>query len=1041
MSNNTDSHPDLISPGEIKPASLELETVRKKLAGSTGPRYWRTLQELADQPAFGELLQREFPRGAGEWLDPVSRRGFLKLAGASMALAGLAGCTKQPIEQILPYVRQPEYLVPGKPMFFATAMPFAGYAHPLLVETHEYRPTKIEGNPQHGACQGATDLFAQASILDLYDPDRSINITYKGEPRPWGEFLGSIRGRVLYHNSNQGAGLRFLTGATSSPTFGSQMRAIQQLFPQSKWHRWEPVHRDGAREGSKLAFGAYYDPIYKFQAADVVVSLDGDFLSGSWFPGFVRYARDFMSRRKDPEKGMNRLYVAESAPTTTGAKADHRIPARNSDIENIARALAAKVGVAGGGAGQLSADQQKWVDAAAADLTQHKGKGIVVPGVFQSPAVNALAHAMNAALGNVGQTVAYIDPVEIDPPEHTQSIRELAADMNAGKVETLIIMGGNPVYDAPADLEFGSALEKLVGDQKNMVIQLAIYKNETTDFATWHVPQAHYLESWGDARSFDGAVTLMQPMIAPLYGGTSANEFIAIFTDEPSTSGYDLVRAYWRSQHTGDDFEAWWRRSLHDGYIADSAFPAKQVTAKLGAVPAPAASSNEIEVIFRPDPTIYDGAFVNNAWLQETPKPLSRNTWDNVAYISPAMAQRFGFFVLETDGIAKSDSESDINRDHQSDAQNVIEITVSGRKVRVPVWPQPGHPDQAVTLFLGYGRKKTGNVGTGAGYDAYSVRSAGAQYTASGSIELTKDQWDIAITQGHFTMDTREPVKQASLEEFLKNKEFAHNPEEEPKKGDTLYPDYREKGWYKANAWGMAIDLNSCVGCQACSVACYAENNISVVGKAQVQRGREMMWIRIDTYYAGDPANPSVYFQPLPCMQCEDAPCEGVCPVGATVHSTEGLNDMVYNRCVGTRYCSNNCPYKVRRFNFMLFADYTTPVLKLGRNPDVTVRSRGVMEKCTYCIQRITAARIDAEEQNRVKNGRIDIRDGEIKTACQQACPADAIIFGDINDPNSRVAQLKAQTRNYSVLAEVNTRPRTTYIAAVNNPNPELEKA
>ncbi|HET9791258.1 MAG TPA: 4Fe-4S dicluster domain-containing protein, partial [Candidatus Angelobacter sp.] len=550
-----------------------------------------------------------------------------------------------------------------------------------------------------------------------------------------------------------------------------------------------------------------------------------------------------------------------------------------------------------------------------------------------------------------------------------------------------------------------------------------------------------YLESWGDARSFDGAVTLMQPMIAPLYDGRTANEFIAIFTDEPSTSGYDLVRAYWRSQHTGDDFEAWWRRSLHDGYIADSAFAPKQVAAKLGAVPAPPASSNGIEIIFRPDPTIYDGAFVNNAWLQETPKPLSRNTWDNVAYISPAMAQRFGFFVLETDGIAKSDSESDVNRDHQSDAQNVIELTVDGRKVKVPVWPQPGHPDQAVTLFLGYGRKKTGNVGTGAGYDAYSVRSAGAQYTASGSIELTKDHWDIAITQGHFTMDTREPVKAGSLQEFLKNKDFAHNPEEEPKTEDTLYPDYREKGWYKGNAWGMAIDLNSCVGCQACSVACYAENNISVVGKEQVQRGREMMWIRIDTYYAGDPANPSVYFQPLPCMQCEDAPCEGVCPVGATVHSTEGLNDMVYNRCVGTRYCSNNCPYKVRRFNFMLFADYTTPILKLGRNPDVTVRSRGVMEKCTYCIQRITAARINAEEQNRVKNGRIDIRDGEIKTACQQACPADAIIFGDINDPNSRVAQLKAQERNYSLLAEVNTRPRTTYIAAVNNPNPELEKA
>jgi len=1043
MSNNTDSHPHLISPSEIKAASMELETVRAKLAAAKGPKYWRTLQELSDQPAFGELLQREFPRGAGEWLDPVSRRGFLKLAGASMALAGLAGCTKQPLEQILPYVRQPEYLVPGRPIFFATAMPFNGYAHPLLVETHEFRPTKVEGNPQHGACLGATDLFAQASVLDLYDPDRSINITFKGEPRPWGEFLGSIRGRVLYHKANQGSGLRFLTGATSSPTFGSQMKAIQQLFPQSKWHRWEPVHRDSARAGSKAAFGAYYDSIYKFDAADVVVSLDGDFLSGSWFPGFVRYARDFMSRRKDPAKGMNRLYVAESAPTTTGAKADHKIPARNSEIENIARALAAKVGVAGAGGGQLSPDQQKWVDAAAAELMQHKGKGIVVPGVFQSASVNALAHAMNAALGNAGQTVTYIDPVEIDPVEHAQSIRELADDINAGKVETLIILGGNPVYDAPADLEFGQALEKLVSDQNRMMVQLAIYKNETSNFATWHVPMAHYLESWGDARSFDGAVSLIQPMIAPLYDGKSANEIVAIFTDQPSASGYDLVQAYWRSQHPGEDFEGWWRRSLHDGYIADSAFPTKQVAAK-GAIPPPqvahvAGGEGEFaEIIFRPDPTIFDGSFVNNPWLQETPKPLSRSTWDNVAYISYDMAHRMGFYELEQGTIAESDPDSHVNRDHQSDAQNVIEVTVAGRKVKVPAWPQPGHPDHAVTLYLGYGRKKTGSVGTGAGYDAYSVRPVAEQYSGSGTLQLTKEHWDIAITQGHFTMDTRDPVKTASLEEFQKNPQYAHNLPEEPREDESLYPDFREKGWYQGNAWGMAIDLNSCVGCQACSVACYAENNISVVGKEQVQRGREMMWIRIDTYYAGDPANPSVYFQPLPCMQCENAPCEGVCPVGATVHSTEGLNDMVYNRCVGTRYCSNNCPYKVRRFNFLLYADYDTPVKKLGRNPDVTVRSRGVMEKCTYCIQRITAARINAERQDREHNGRIDIRDGEIKTACQQACPADAIIFGDINDPNSRVAKMKAQTRNYSLLAEVNTRPRTTYIAEVRNPNPEL---
>ncbi|HYX54036.1 MAG TPA: TAT-variant-translocated molybdopterin oxidoreductase [Candidatus Limnocylindrales bacterium] len=1036
MSNNSDSHPGLIPASEIKPASMELEAVRKKLADAKGPKYWRTMEELVDQQAFGDLLEREFPRQASEWLDPVSRRGFLKLAGASLALAGLTGCTKQPLEQILPYVRQPEELVPGRPIYYATAMPFNGHALPLLVETHEFRPTKVEGNPQHQASLGSADLFAQASILDLYDPDRSVGVTYKGEPRPWGEFLGSIRGRVQYHKSNQGAGLRFLTGAVASPTLGSQMRAVLQLFPQAKWHRWEPIHRDGIRQGSKAAFGNYYDPIYKFASADVVVSLDADFLSGSWFPGFLSYSRDFMSRRKDPKEGMNRLYVTESAPSTTGAKADHRLPARNSEIEKIARALAAKVSAGGGGGEQLTPEQQKWVNSAAGDLTRSKGKCLVVPGVFQSASVFALAQAMNAALGNVGQTVTYIDPVEIDPVEHVQSIRELADDLRGGKVQTLVVMGGNPVFDAPADVQFKDALEKFASNQENQLIQLAFYRNDTTDFATWHVPEAHYLESWGDVRSYDGTVSIVQPMIAPLFDGHTAGELVAIFTDQAGTSGHELVQSYWRSQHPGDDFESWWRRALHDGFIANSAFTGRQVTAKAGALPAPAGQTGGVEIVFRPDPTIFDGTFVNNAWLQETPKPLSRTTWDNIAFISPATAAQYGLLRLEKGTIAESDLEKNVNSDHQSDAQNVIEVNIGGRKVKVPTWTQPGHPDGAITLFMGYGQKRTGRVGAGYGYDAYLVRPADAQYVANGSFELTREHWNIAVQQGHFTMDTREPVKRANLEEYEKNQNFAHeNKDEEPAENDTLYPDYRKSGWYQQHAWAMAIDLNSCIGCQACTVACYAENNISVVGKEQVQRGREMLWLRIDAYYEGDPANPTVHFQPVPCMQCENAPCEPVCPVGATVHSTEGLNDMVYNRCVGTRYCSNNCPYKVRRFNFMLYADYETPIKKLGRNPDVTVRSRGVMEKCTYCVQRINAARITAEKEDR------RVRDGEVKTACQQSCPTEAIYFGDMNDPSSKVAKWKNDSRNYAMLAELNTRPRTTYIAAVKNPNPEFEKA
>ncbi|HEY7402815.1 MAG TPA: TAT-variant-translocated molybdopterin oxidoreductase [Candidatus Angelobacter sp.] len=1009
---------------------MELETVRQRLAEAKGPKFWRTLEELADQQAFGELLEREFPRQASEWVDPVSRRNFLKLAGASMALAGLAGCTKQPLEQILPYVRQPEQLIPGKPIFYATAMPFHGHVLPLVVETHEYRPTKIEGNPQHQASLGATDLFAQASILNLYDPDRSNYVTHMGEGRPWGECFLALQSEAAALKAAQGAGLRFLTGAVSSPTFGWQMQAIKRLYPQAKWHRWDPVNRDSARAGSKLAFGNYYDPIYKFDAADVVVSLDADFLSGSWFPGFVRYARDFMRSRKLEKPSMNRLYVAESSPSTTGAKADHRLVLRPSEVEKVARALAAKVWPLRepfSGTMAVTAEQEKWADAVAADLLAHRGKCVVVPGEFQSPAVHALAHAMNAALGNVGQTVTYIDPVEIDPVEHGQSIRELVADMNAGQVRAIIIIGGNPVFNAPVDLEFEKALQKVA-----LRVQLSPYKNETTDFMHWHVPETHYLESWSDGRAYNGVASIVQPMIMPLYEGRSAHEMLAIFTEQGGTSAYEIVQTYWRTQHTGADFEAWWRRSVHDGVVSENPVPVRQVSAKLGALPAPATvDPSVIEVAFRPDPTIYDGSFINNAWLQETPKPLTRNTWDNVAMVSPAMVTAWKLNQLGD------------NNDHQSDAQRVLEVEFQGRKVEVPYWPQPGHPDNAITLFLGYGQRKTGRVGTGTGYDAYKVRPSGAQYIGAGAtITVSKNKyWDLAITQGHFSMDEREPVRVATLEDFVQNKikdqDFAEKilgetPADKPGAPESLYPDFRDKGFYDPYAWGMSIDLNSCVGCQACAVACQSENNISVVGKEQVQRGREMQWIRIDSYYEGSPANPSVYFQPVPCMQCENAPCEPVCPVGATIHSTEGLNDMVYNRCVGTRYCSNNCPYKVRRFNFFLFADYETPSLKLGRNPDVTVRSRGVMEKCTYCVQRITQARITAEKEERL------IRDGEIKTACQQVCPTEAIVFGNIKDKDSAVSKRKNSTRYYQLLAELNTRPRTTYLAAVRNPNPKL---
>ncbi|HEV2961220.1 MAG TPA: TAT-variant-translocated molybdopterin oxidoreductase [Candidatus Angelobacter sp.] len=1045
MPKENDLHLKLLSPSDIKPASLDLDAVRKKLAGAQGPRYWRTLEELANEKAFGELLEREFPRQASEWVDPVSRRSFLKLAGASLALAGLSGCTKQPPEAIVPYVRQPEELVLGKPLYYATAMPFAGHALPLLVTSHEYRPTKIEGNAKHGASLGSTDLFAQASILDLYDPDRSTTVMHRGEPKAWGDFLSKLAAQIKVQRAIQGAGLRFLTGAVSSPTLGWQMKAILQQFPQAKWRRYDPVHRDHKRAGSKMAFGAYYDAVYDFSSADIVVSLDADFLSGSWCPGFLRYARDFMSSRRRKlvnDKEMNRLYVAESSPSTTGAKADHRLVLRPSEVERIAHTLASKLGVAGASAAALIPERQKWVDAVTVDLINSRGKSVIIPGEFSSPAVHVLACAMNAALGNAGQTVKYIEPVEVDVVEHTQSIRELADDLNAGKVDLLVMMGVNPAYDAPADLNFKDVLRNAAANSRTTIVQLSQYQNETTDFCHWHIPEAHYLESWSDVRAYDGTASIIQPLIMPLYDGKGAHELLAPFEDLTGATAYDRVRAYWQTQHKGDDFEQWWRRQLHEGWVADSTFPARPVTLKPVALPAPADSGDDIDIIFRPDPTIYDGKFVNNGWLQETPKPLTRTTWDNVAMISPAMAERMHLNQLDN------------NNDHQSDAQNVLEIEFQGKTVKAPYWPQPGHPDNAITLFLGYGQEKSGRVGKGAGYNAYSVRPSSAQYFGRGAkIEARKEYWSVAVTQGHFSMENRDPVKAVTLAEYKEHPQFAHEGEIEPKKdanGDeTLYPDFRNsKEFYQDYAWGMAIDLNSCIGCQACAVACQSENNISIVGKEQVQRGREMQWIRIDAYYEGDPANPNVHFQPVPCMQCENAPCEPVCPVGATLHSTEGLNDMVYNRCVGTRYCSNNCPYKVRRFNFLLYADFETPSLKMMRNPDVSVRSRGVMEKCTYCVQRINAARIQAEVATEKEGRPVRIEDSyggpdakavSIKTACEQVCPTEAIVFGNINDKNSRVSQIKADSRNYSLLAELNTRPRTTYIGAVRNPNPDLK--
>jgi molybdopterin-containing oxidoreductase family iron-sulfur binding subunit len=1077
--------------------TFDLTELRARMRGTGGKQYWRSLEALADTPDFQAYLHREFPENATEWLDPVGRRSFLKLMSASLALAGVgAACTVQPTELIVPYVRQPEETIPGKPLYFATAMTLGGVATGLLIESHEGRPTKAEGNPDHPGSLGATDLYAQGTLLTLYDPDRSQSILQFGEIRPWSAFITAVRAALSAQAATRGAGLRILTETVASPSLAAQIQQMLTLHPAAKWIQWEPTAPlDNAREGARLALGQYLQPVYDFTRADVILSLDGDFLAAEGAAN-LRYARQFGSRRRldaAPDR-LNRLYVVETAPSVTGMNADHRVPLKGSHIDGFARAIASRIGAGAAGA-PVPAGTEAFVDAIAQDLSARKGTSLVLAGEAQPPAVHALVHAMNQALGNVGSTITYLPPPEIVPSNQHAAFRELVSDMNAGRVQTLLIIGeSNPVQTAPADFAFADALAKV-----QTRIHSGLFLDETATLCHWHVPAAHFLEAWSDARTVDGTVSIVQPLIAPMYGGKSAHEIVQTLLERPERNGYDIVREYWTTraggagqaggasgggapsaaaiatgaspaaadtgtprapmqpgtasptvapptrsgqagrgatgtqpaeqnvaavsaqaaaaaappmtpeQRAAAAFERTWRRWLHDGYIAGSAFGPSSSPPASPAQPAPPASAGPIagiEVNFRRDPTIYDGRFANNGWLQELPKPVTKLTWDNAALMSPATGQR-----LEVEN------------------GDIVEVTHDGRRLRVPVWINPGHAADAVTIHLGYGRTRAGRVGNATGVDAYVLRGSAAPWFGAAEIRATGDHSTLVSTQDHWTLEGRNILRAAPLEAFKATPTFAR--EMEHLKLDrpiSLYPAHE----YTGTQWGMVIDLNTCTGCMSCVIACQAENNIPVVGKEQVGRNREMHWLRVDRYYTGPLDNPDTFLQPLPCMHCENAPCEVVCPVAATVHSDEGLNDMVYNRCVGTRYCSNNCPYKVRRFNFLLYQDWDTPSFKLQRNPDVTVRSRGVMEKCTYCVQRINSARIQAKREDR------EIRDGEVLTACQASCPTQSIVFGNINDPQSQVARLKQSARNYGMLDELNTRPRTTYLAAVRNPHPSL---
>ncbi len=1007
---------------------MDLQLVRDRLAGKRGRDYWQALDQLAEEEPFREWVRGEWPSVAEGFLDPVGRRGFLKTMGASLALAGLGACTRQPREAILPYARDPEDMIPGRPEYFATSIPLMGAGLGVLVESHMGRPTKIEGNPDHPSSLGAADAIAQAAVLDLYDPDRSQVVLRAGRIDSMSNFLGDLRQQLDVQRSKGGIGLRVLTGTVTSPTLARQLRELRAELPQMKWHQWEPVNRDAARAGALAAFGRDVATRYDLSRADVVVALDADFLAVG--PARVRHARDFAARRdRDGEAGMNRLYAVEPRPTVTGAQADHRVPLRASRVPAFARALLAAV--RGADAGDLAGLGPKpgWIAALARDLRRAGPRAAVLAGEGQPPEVHALVHVLHAELGSVGTTVELTDPVEPEPVDQAASVRELCDDMRAGAVEVLVMLGGNPVYDAPYDVGFEAALDRVP-----FRVHWGLQEDETSQRCHWHVPAAHFLEAWSDARAHDGTVGIVQPLIAPLYAGISDHEMVAALAGRPGVTGYELVRETWAAEVGDAELELWWQRALHDGVAAGTRLDPVDPGAPREPGAGQGVAPEGLELVLYPDPTVWDGRFANNGWLQECPKPITLQTWDNAALVAPATAERLG---VETG--------------------DVVRLRTTERLLDVPVMVVPGVAGDVLALSLGYGRRHAGRLAEGAGVDAFQLRAADAAWVVPGvEARAGHGRRKLVTTQDHHSMEGRDLVRvQPAAAPLVAARHGAdehgsgdahaaegHAPGEHGAAaeaagghGDTsIYPphplDNRATG--EGYAWGMVIDLNACLGCNACQVACQSENNVPVVGREEVALGREMHWIRVDRYFEEQEGETRVLNQPVPCMHCENAPCEVVCPVGATVHGPEGLNEMVYNRCVGTRYCSNNCPYKVRRFNFYRYVD-DEPSVALQRNPDVTVRTRGVMEKCTYCVQRINQGRIGAKREDR------ELRDGEVQTACQATCPASAIHFGDLNDPGSRVSRLRERPEHYAILEELNTKPRTTYLARFTNRNPEIE--
>jgi MoCo/4Fe-4S cofactor protein with predicted Tat translocation signal len=946
---------------------------------ATGRRMWLGIEELSDDPAFQAWVDVEYPAAAT--FAPTARREFLKLMGASFALAGLTGCEKSPFVAALPYVDQPETETPGIPRYYATAVTFDGYAQPVIATTYSGRPTKLDGNPDHPATQGRSDIFMQAAVLGLYDPDRAQGPTRHGEPVTWSEVASALLELRGSWSSRHGEGLRVLVGPTTSPTLLRQLDALLEQFPQARLHAHESVGSAARRGVTAAAYGEALDIQYLPESCDVMVSFDDDWLGPG--PGQVRNALAWsVARRRFTDRPGIQLHVAESIPSATGAMASSRLAADASRMPILAQALAGALGVAGASAADLAPAERDWIGAAAAACQQANVRALVTSGPFGAAATALWIARINDAVKSTRTALRFMAPMAARAGAGT--LTDLVADMHAGRVESLVIIDVNPAYTAPGSLGFGEALQRV-----RISLHLGLQRDETGHSCEWQLPLAHALESWGDARAVDGTATIIQPVITPFYDVRTVHQIMAMMLGEISPAADQPVRQTWQATF-GDDFDGRWRQALHDGFVQNSAAAPREAEAGAKAVPS-GITGDGLDIVFRPDPSVWDGQFANVGWLQELPKPLTTLTWGNIVSVSPALAKRIGIG----------------NGDH-------VEATIRDRRVSGPAWITPGQADNTIALYLGYGRKRAGRVGDGLGYDAYDVRPADQPWLTKGSLRRVAGAATLAVTQLHHRMDGFDFVREVTRENPTLPK-----PEPQP----SLYP---EKAPGKV-AWGMVIDLDSCIGCNACVMACTAENNVPVVGKAQVEAGREMHWLRIARYYTGEVEAPRSYFQPVPCMHCEDAPCEMGCPVHATTHSPEGVNQMVYNRCIGTRTCSSYCPYKVRRFNFL---DYRTPAdspEQAVHNPEVTLRSRGVMEKCTYCTQRIEAAHATADKESR------PLRDGDVVTACQGACPTQAITFGNVSDPDSAVARLRQDGRHYVLLEELGTRPRTTYLARWND--------